>query len=224
MDLQLAKTVHTTDTTVEWEVASKYLAAIKFNFCADRIIDWQPLFDYSVPDGQTLSEAELRERQSTWKSPDIAKRYPLAEADQDVLNFQPVLVDFFVSDEESGKVDAVKGYVMRTSGPGVIDGVERDVGSTRFCGLRFRRHGLWDEEALGQVSAYEVVFALRPHEEIVSMSVSRARQFGARGAVSVRTANSSQALGIEAKLACSSQLIMVETVRGLATRPVVARY
>lgn len=169
------------------EVASKYLAAIKFSFSADKIIDWQPLFDYNAVKNKSTSEAELHERKHCWKSPEIMKSYPSAEADLDLDRYHPILADFLVDGNLNTKIDGIKGYVK----PGIVseevDGGERDVTGTRFCGLRFRRRGLWDEVPLGQASASEYTFLLSPHEEILSISVSGAGQFGTRGAVAVRT-------------------------------------
>lgn len=172
---------------LEPEVISKYLAGIKFNFSADWIIDWQPLFDYNASSNRPDSNGELHERKHCWKSSDIMESYPWAEADQDLDRHYPVLADFLIYDKPKTKIDGIKGYWTSTALNEVVDGVERDIATKRFCGLRFRRQGLWDEEPLGQASAYEQTFLLSPHEEIVSISICGAGQFGIRGAVAVRT-------------------------------------
>lgn len=175
------------DPMLEEEVASKYLTAIKFNFSPDKIIDWQPLFDYNSPNHKSAGDAELQERKQSWKSPDILKSYPSAKADQDLDKYYPVLADFVVDSKFNTGIDGIKGYWMSTASSVVVDEAGRDLASTRFCGLRFRRRGLWDEEPLGQASAFERTFLLSPHEEIESISVSGAGQFGTGIAVAVRT-------------------------------------
>ncbi len=155
------------------EVDSDFLAAIEFNFTSSRIIDWQPLFDYTLAKGDDQVAAMRQERRNRWKSAEMAQRQPDAHADQDLSLFEPVLADLFVDEDGRHEVDGVKGYVTHIYYLEWTDDEERLVTTTRFCGLRFRRRGLWDEEPLGQASAYEETFLLSPQETFVSVVVSR---------------------------------------------------
>ncbi|KAI9816157.1 MAG: hypothetical protein M1826_001883 [Phylliscum demangeonii] len=156
----------------------KYIAAIKFNFTAERIVDWQFRFK--------LNEAELPGRDQLWKSPQAATLYPLAELDESPLRFELMRANFLHS-RDHRRIDGMKGYVVAVSYPKRAGGTEEGMHGTRFCGLRFRRGGLWDEEALGQESCYEHVFYFEPGEWIVSVTVAGGGQFAVRGSVAFTT-------------------------------------
>ena len=142
---------------LEVEVDSEFLVGLQFSFSADRIIDWQPLFDFSASKRRrkNVSSKALHLRDH-WKTPSIVADRPFAQTDADLLGKYCVLADFFYDANEHTKVDGVKGYVVHG----------------KFCGLRFRRNGLWDETPLGQASSYETIFLLQPGEHFVSIFVS----------------------------------------------------
>ena len=168
----MSNNAQTGDPSAILEVESQYLAAIEFTFTEIRLVNWQPLFDYRpLARGRKSTSGNGRHSQF-WKSPEIAKQYPEAEADQDLTRFEPVLVDIFAGTEQNPEIDGVKGYVIVTRSCNWNQGVEAEVTNTRFCGLRFRRGGLWDDEPLGQASAYERTFLLLADERIVLLSVS----------------------------------------------------
>ncbi|KAI9884088.1 MAG: DNA-directed RNA polymerase I subunit rpa49 [Watsoniomyces obsoletus] len=171
--IRLLKVIGRDDQRHRLEVHSDFLAGIEFNFTSSRIVDWRPLFDYSLAKREDQVAVMLQERRDRWKSTEIAERRPEAQIDQDLSRYEPVLTDFFVDEHGHHEVDGVKGYVTHIYFSEWEDGEQRDAISTRFCGLRFRRRGLWDEEPLGQASAFEEIFLLSPGETFVSVVASR---------------------------------------------------
>jgi hypothetical protein len=154
------------------EVDSEYLAGVQFAFSAERIIAWQPLFDLSDSSrghksGHRSKSLHLRDH---WKAMPIAQRWPTAELDSTVLGKYRILADFFDDPEGHSRVDGVRGYAQHR----------------RFCGIRFRRQGLWDEEALGQASSCEIEFLLEAGEEFTSVYISETSHLGDGGALAVR--------------------------------------
>ncbi|KAI9805157.1 MAG: hypothetical protein M1825_000991 [Sarcosagium campestre] len=149
------------------EVESEFLAGIMFRFTAEGLVDWQPLFDWSRPPTNLDLGGMFRDH---WKSPEVAQHFPSAKTDQDVLGKLLVLANFF-DHPVDGKADGAKGYVC----------------NNRFCGLLFRRSGLWDEEPLGLSSPYATDFLLKPGEEFVSMYASKTGHFGEGGALALCT-------------------------------------
>ncbi|KAI9841388.1 MAG: hypothetical protein M1837_000720 [Sclerophora amabilis] len=154
------------------EVESEFLAGIQFSFTATALVDWHPLFDFNGVRNSRAEEANrLSQIQNHWKSAVVAKTHPLAETDSNVLGKFRVLADFFDGPRRSDRADGVKGYVN----------------GTRLCGLRFRRHGLWDEEPLGQSSAFERTFLLKRSERFVSLFVAETMSLGGVGAMAFCT-------------------------------------
>ena len=145
---------------------------IQVAFNSERILDWQPLFDLSdssrgrKPGNKSMS-LHLRDH---WKSSAVAQTWPTAELDAAVLGKYRVLADFFGDPEGSSRVDGVRGYAQHR----------------RFCGVRFRRRGVWDEEALGQASSCEIEFRLESGEEFTSVYISETSHLGDGGALAVR--------------------------------------
>ena len=141
-------------------------------------MDWRPLFDLASQ-GDDASQIRLQKWQP-WKLPAVVNYHPGAEPDRDLTVFQTVLADFFVgsssmTDAGDGFVaeaDGVKGYVSTHLTGRMVHGTEEEVIVTLFCGLRFRRKGVWDDEPLGKMSAYEHVFLLWPDEKFVSIHCS----------------------------------------------------
>ena len=176
------------DPSAILEVESQYLAAIEFTFTKVRLVSWQPLFDYRPLARDGRPTPSNGRHSQFWKSPEILDQYPEAEADRDLIPFEPVLMDIFAGTERNHEIDGVKGYVIVTRS--WSQGAEAEVTNTRFCGLRFRRGGLWDEEPLGQASAYENTFLLLPDEQIVLLSVSACNEFSAPLAFSVSPSGS----------------------------------
>ncbi|KAI9824763.1 MAG: hypothetical protein M1832_001591 [Thelocarpon impressellum] len=158
---------------VDVEVESDYLAGIQVSFSAEKIVDWQPLFEFGLHTNgrRTLHNKSLHLRDH-WKSPSVARARPTAETDSNLLGRYRVLADFF----DEG-VDGLKGYVT----------CKGYVGRNRFCGLRFRRAGRWDAEPLGQASPYEMTFLLEPGEQFTSLYVSETGNFGAGNALALCT-------------------------------------
>ncbi|KAI9768469.1 MAG: hypothetical protein M1840_004878 [Geoglossum simile] len=154
------------------EVESEYLCGIKFSFTADRITDWDPLFN---PDIVPAAERDnfTAQTQCPWKSPSCLRIRPSVEASEPLPPSNRVLADFFDHHGQEGKVDGVKGYVS----------------GGQFCGLRFRRGGSWDVEPLGQASAYETLFLLNPDEVFTSISVLYRLSFGEGGALALCTSH-----------------------------------
>ncbi|KAI9839085.1 MAG: hypothetical protein M1838_004400 [Thelocarpon superellum] len=154
------------------EVSSECLAGIQFHFSAQRIVDWRPLFAFShLPKGRRSALCKAEHLRNHWKTPLVAHAWPLAETDEEVQGKFGVLADFFAEPDGSGRVDGVRGYVRYQ----------------RFCGLRFRRHGVWDEVGLGQMSPYETEFLLQSGEHFTSIYVSETAQFGSGGALALCT-------------------------------------
>ncbi|KAI9784014.1 MAG: hypothetical protein M1816_001096 [Peltula sp. TS41687] len=176
--VRLSRDNPTKDPMLALEVFSRYLTAIKFHFSADRIVDWQPLFDY---------RASPNERKEAWKSAEVMQSHPFARADNDLQDHYPVLADFLTWGTPETRVDGITGYCMNTITDEVVDGLRCDVATKRFCGLRFLRQGLCDEEPLGRASAHEQTFHFSPREEIVSISICGAGEFNVRGAIAFTT-------------------------------------
>ena len=151
------------------EVDSAFLAGVVFNFSSKRIADWRPLFDWDrIPDiGNDFCSKAVQLR-NHWKTPELTHLCPTAQTDETLLGRYRVLADVF-DHHVDGKADGVKGYTS----------------NGRFCGLCFRRNGLWDEEPLGQSSPYETTFFLHEDEEFVSIYVSQTAMFGSGGALVV---------------------------------------
>lgn len=104
-----------------------------------------------------------------WKPFSVAHSRPTAELDSTVLGKYRLLVDFFDDHQACARVDGVKGYTLHS----------------RFCGIRFRRQCLWDEEPLGQASSYETEFLLNDGEEFTSLFITETEHLGRGGALSV---------------------------------------
>ena len=161
-------------TSLDVQVESACLAGIQFSFCSDRIVDWQPLFRFAgLPKGRSTAWSKSIHLRDHWKSPAAMQAWPLAETDSNVLGKFAVLADFLGGADDLPLVDGVRGYVR----------------GNRFCGLRFRRQGLWDELALGQASAFETQFLLEPGERFTSILVCETQKFGRGGALALCTSH-----------------------------------
>ncbi|KAI9762626.1 MAG: hypothetical protein M4579_000244 [Chaenotheca gracillima] len=154
------------------EVESDFLAGIQFVFSATSIVDWHPLYDFnrSFASGADLQSRE-NEMRDHWKSSLDARIHPFAETDADTLGKFRVVADFFDGPREGESADGVKGYIN----------------NARFCGLRFRRGGEWDEAPLGRASAFESDFLLEPGETFASLFVAKTESLGGVGAVALST-------------------------------------
>lgn len=139
------------------EVEARFLAGVQFTFTSERIIDWCPLIQ---DDSEAAKEYNLG-------SPYFGR--PSAKADQSLLKRFYVLSDAFERESE-GPLTGVKGYSIRN----------------RFCGLRFRRGDSWDDEPLGQASAFESLFLIHKNERITTIFMPEP-VFGTVSAVAVST-------------------------------------
>ncbi|KAH0544413.1 hypothetical protein FGG08_001439 [Glutinoglossum americanum] len=153
---------------VKVEVESEYLSGIKFSFTPERLTDWDPLFSWN---GVTRAEQTklIAQVQHPWRTPSYLRARPSIETYDQLSPSYRVLSDFFDHRSQEDKVDGVKGYVSASQG-------------SQFCGLRFRRRGLWDVEPLGQASAHEISFLLHPDEVFTSIYVFL-HPFGGGGAL-----------------------------------------
>ncbi|KAI9679059.1 MAG: hypothetical protein M1829_001729 [Trizodia sp. TS-e1964] len=158
--------------SLQLEVESELLAGIQFDFTEEKIIDWHPLFDFSAIPNQSPSTLPLY-NSNLWISPNLHHQRPTAWMDIGNFPCYQVLLDFFDDNDSDPerRVDGIKGYVS----------------NSRFCGLRFRRQGLWDTEPLGQSSAYETLFLLEPGETFVSLYSSAAPAPGGGPAIALCT-------------------------------------
>ncbi|KAI9807362.1 MAG: hypothetical protein M1833_000105 [Piccolia ochrophora] len=156
------------------EVDSQFLAGVAFSFTAERLVDWRPLFDWDRISDEHRTDnkvsSKMTQIQNHWKPLELARMCPSVVTDRSLLGLYRVLADFF-NHPIDGEADGVKGYVS----------------NGRFCGLCFRRKGLWDEEPLGRSSPDETVFLLQAGEVFVSVYVSATANFGEGGALTLCT-------------------------------------
>ncbi|KAI9777820.1 MAG: hypothetical protein M1835_005126 [Candelina submexicana] len=133
------------------EVESEHLAGMQFFFTATCLVHWDPLLKV---------KASLGTRQLGGGNSDAFFRDPVVKTASAPQPFELALLRKY-------------RHLAKTFRPGEpVDGI---IGFTtlngRFCGLLFRRNGIWDETPLGQASKQEMKFLLQPNEELSSMTI-----------------------------------------------------
>ncbi|KAI9677422.1 MAG: DNA-directed RNA polymerase I subunit rpa49 [Caeruleum heppii] len=138
-------------TKLDVEAYSEYLSGIEIKFSTGAIIDWFPLYDFGRE--TRAAEGRSREMRNFWKSTDVRKAWPDANMDSDLENRSRILADFFDDPDGGATADGVRCYADNED----------------FCGLRFRRNGLWDSIPLGRATLHQEEFLLEPGEMFVAI-------------------------------------------------------